>query len=231
MISKYVYKRSYSPQIESPNIKRAYFESEQTRNKLFLEFDEGQDLIVTLDTTIFDNQGNRVTRRLARNFFWDSINLGTFEPYIKQIEASGNKVIITFTQDYLGNVIGYLPDYNRDFIGGKSEYAFQGPFIKNKLGMRAFGFSAIPVFSLDKLNFDFRLSPNPSTNQVELYWENMADGELEIYDMAGKLVYKNTLKATKYIAINTSTWISANYFINFKSITGRSFSKRLVILR
>ncbi len=231
LISKYVYKRSYSPQIESPNIKRAYFESEQTRNKLFLEFDEGQDLIVTLDTTIFDNQGNRVTRRLARNFFWDSINLGTFEPYIKQIEASGNKVIITFTQDYLGNVIGYLPDYNRDFIGGKSEYAFQGPFIKNKLGMRAFGFSAIPVFSLDKLNFDFRLSPNPSTNQVELYWENMADGELEIYDMAGKLVYKNTLKATKYIAINTSTWISANYFINFKSITGRSFAKRLVILR
>ena len=231
LISKYIYKKTYSPQVESPNIKRAYFESEQTRNKLYLEFDEGQELTITLDTTIIDNQGNRVTRKLAKNFHWDSINMGSFEPYIKQIEASGNKVIITFTQDYLGNVIGYLPDYNRDFVGGKSEFAFAGPFIKNKLGMRAFGFSGIPVVSLDQLSFDFRCSPNPTSELVELYWENEANGELEVYDMAGKLIYKNTLTKTHYVSINTSTWVSANYFVAFKSTTGRSYSKRLAILR
>jgi len=230
LISKYIYKKTYSPQIESPNIKRAYFESEQTRNKLFLEFDEGQEISITQDTTIIDNQGNRVTRKLAKNFFWDSINMGSFEPYIKSIEATENKVVITFTQDYLGNVIGYLPDYNRDFIGGKSEFAFQGPFIKNKLGMRAFAFSAFPVISLDKLNFDFNCTPNPSTDQVELSWENPANGELEIYDMAGKMVYRNALTKAKYLAINTSAWISANYFVSFKSNTGRTYSKRLVVL-
>lgn len=230
LIAKYIYQKPYSPQIESPNIKRAYFESEQTKNKLFLEFDEGQEIVITQDTTIFDNQGNRVTRKLAKNFFWDSINMGSFEPYIKSIEAIDNKVVITFTQDYLGNVIGYLPDYNRDFIGGKSEFAFQGPFIKNKLGMRAFAFSAFPVISLDKLNFDFNCSPNPSTDQVELSWENPAIGELEIYDMAGKLVYRNSLSKVKYLTIKTNNWISANYFVSFKSNVGRTYSKRLVVL-
>lgn len=230
LISKYIYKKTYSPQIESPNIKRAYFESEQTRNKLFLEFDEGQELSIIQDTTITDLQGNRVTRKLAKNFFWDSINMGSFEPYIKQIEAQGNKIILTFTQDYLGTVIGYLPDYNRDFVGGRSEFAFQGPFIKNKLGMRAFAFSAFPVVSLDKLSFDFRLSPNPSSDLIELYWENPANGDLEVYDMAGKLVYKNTLVKANYISINASSWIAANYFVSFKSNTGRTYSKRLAIL-
>jgi hypothetical protein len=97
--------------------------------------------------------------------------------------------------------------------------------------MRAFAFSAIPVVSLDKLSFDFRCSPNPSSDLVELYWENQANGDLEIYDMAGKLVYKNTLTKTNYTSINTSSWIAANYFIIFKSNTGRNYSKRLAILR
>lgn len=230
LISKYVYKRTYSPQVESPNIKKAYFESDKTKNQLILEFEEGQEMVVTLDTTIIDKQGNRVTRKLAKNLFWDSVNRGSFEPFIKNIEAQSNKVIITFTQDYLGNVISYLPDYNRDFNPGKSEFAFQGPFIKNKLGMRVFAFSGFPVVSLDKLNFDFRLSPNPGTEQVELAWENPADGEFEIYDMAGKLVYYQKLSRTTYLAINTSTWVAANYFISFKSIRGQTFNKRLVII-
>ncbi len=96
--------------------------------------------------------------------------------------------------------------------------------------MRAFAFSAFPVISLDKLNFDFNCTPNPSTDQVELSWENPANGELEIYDMAGKMVYRNALTKAKYLAINTSAWISANYFVSFKSNTGRTYSKRLVVL-
>jgi hypothetical protein len=97
--------------------------------------------------------------------------------------------------------------------------------------MRAFAFSGFPVVVEDKLNFDFKCTPNPSSDYLQLTWENSVDGILEIFDMNGKVQYRERLATTLLKTIDTSKWTSANYFIQFKADTGgRIYSKRLVIL-
>ncbi len=231
LIANQVYKRNYSVEINSPNIQKAYFKSEQERNKLYLRFEEGQNLHVSLDTVVVDSKGNSIKANLARYFYWDKMNANTFEPYILNIEAIKNEIVITFNQNYTGNIVSYLPDYHRDFQTLTREYGFPGPFIKNGLGMRAFAFSGFPVVVEDKLNFDFKCTPNPSSDYLQLTWENSVDGILEIFDMNGKVQYRERLATTLLKTIDTSKWTSANYFIQFKADTGgRIYSKRLVIL-
>ena len=230
LISNQIYKRPYSVEIQSPNIQKAYFMSEAERNKIHLVFEEGQNMRVSLDTTVVDNQGHQIKAKLAKYFYWDKTNIGSFEPYISSIEALNNEVIITFTQAYAGNTIGYLPDYHRDFLTGTREYTFPGPFIKNSMGMRAFAFSNFPVIVLDKANFDFTCSPNPGADFIRIAWDNQANGLLEVFDMLGKTVYRQRIDKLYATSIDASQWISANYFVQFKSDTGRTYSKRLAIL-
>ena len=230
LISNQIYKRPHSIEIQSPNIQKAYFMSESERNKIHLVFEEGQNIRITKDTVVSDNKGNKIQAKLAKYFYWDKLNAGSFEPFISNIEAINNEVIITFTQAYTGNTIGYLPDYHRDFLTSTREYPFPGPFIKNSLGMRAFAFSNFPVTVLDKANFDFSCSPNPGEDFVRITWDNQANGNLEVFDMLGKSVYQQRIEKQYQTSINVAQWISANYFIQFKSDTGRTYSKRLAIL-
>jgi hypothetical protein len=230
LISNQIYKRTYPIEIQSPNIQKAYFLSDAERNKLHLVFEEGQNMRVTLDTTVVDNKGNQIKTKLAKYFYWDKTNIGSFEPYITGIEAVKNEVIISFSQAYAGNTIGYLPDYHRDFITGTREYTFPGPFMKNGLGMRAFAFSNFPVIVLDKANFDFTCSPNPGEDFIRIAWDNQANGLLEVFDMLGKSVYRQRIDKLYSTSIDASQWISANYFVQFKSDTGRTYAKRLAIL-
>jgi hypothetical protein len=230
LISNQIYNRPYPIEIQSPNIQKAYFMSESERNKIHLVFEEGQNMRVTLDTTVIDGKGNTIKAKLAKYFYWDKTNIGSFEPYISSIEAVNNEVIITFTQAYSGNTIGYLPDYHRDFLTGAREYNFPGPYIKNSMGMRAFAFSNFPVIVLDKANFDFTCSPNPGEDFIRIDWDNQATGTLEVYDMLGKSIYRERVEKLYHTSIDASQWISANYFVQFKSDTGTSYSKRLAIL-
>jgi len=231
LISNQIYKRPFPIEIQSPNIQKAYFMSEAERNKIHLIFEEGQNMRVTSDTVVVDGKGNQIRAKLATYFYWDKTNIGSFEPFITSIEAVGNEVIVTFSQPYTGNSIGYLPDYHRNFLTGTREYPFPGPYIKNSLGMRAFAFSNFPVTMLDKANFDFTCSPNPGNDFVRIAWDNQATGMLEIVDMLGKAVYRERIEKAYYTTVDVSQWISANYFVQFKSSSGRTYSKRLAVLQ
>jgi hypothetical protein len=98
------------------------------------------------------------------------------------------------------------------------------------MGMRAFAFSNFPVIVLDKANFDFTCSPNPGADFIRIAWDNQANGLLEVFDMLGKTVYRQRIEKLYATSIDASQWISANYFVQFKSDTGRTYSKRLAIL-
>ena len=96
--------------------------------------------------------------------------------------------------------------------------------------MRAFAFSNFPVVVLDKTNFNFTCSPNPGEDFIRIDWDNQATGTLEVYDMLGKSIYRERVEEVYHTSIDASQWISANYFVQFKSDTGTSYSKRLAIL-
>ncbi len=232
IISKVVYKRNLTNEVFSPSIQRVYYLSPKERNKLYLEFDEGQKLIIPNDTTVLDNKGNPHISKFFNQFFWDPTNSTSLGNYILKVElVEMNKLLITFKSDFEG-FIGYMPDFHRDFVTAKSEYPFPGPFIKNSLGMRALGFSYFPV-EKDQVDFlvKFNLSPNPVSDKIKVEWSAATSGEIIIYDMNGHIQYFENIIGLKYRWVDISQLPNANYFITFKNKEGLISTKRLVIIK
>lgn len=235
IVSKKVYNKNYDPQIQSPNIQRAYFPDGKLRNKLILEFDEGQDLVFSTDTSVIDAVGKKVTHSLKNNFFWQAYNQGSMGAYITQISASGNKLTLNFNVDYDGEIISYLPEFQGDNSNttNPENYPFPGPFLKNKLGMRAFAFSNIKIESIFQNLDEFELYPNPAGefhDWIEMKWPKKINGTVSILDLSGRIIF--TRKITDQQIININLFAAGlkrgKYFINFQSDAGGSFSKTII---
>ncbi len=231
IISKDIYKRNLSNEVYSPSIQRVYFLSPKEHNKLVLEFDEGQNIVMPRDTTVLDTKGNAHTLKIFDQFFWDPINSSSLGTYINKIEIlDKQRLLITFKGDYEG-FIGYMPNFHKDLIPSINEYPFPGPFIRNSLGMRALGFSYFPVEN-DQVDLftKFNFGPNPANDKIKVEWVTAANGEIIIYDMNGRIYYSEDILGLKYRWIDVSNFPNANYFITFKNNEGLISSKRLVII-
>ena len=229
IISKVVYKRNLTNEVFSPSIQNVYYFSPKEHNKLFLEFDEGQKLVIPNDTTIIDNNGNPRISKFFNQFFWDKTNSISLGNYISKIEVVDlNKLLITFKNDFEG-FIGYMPDYHRDFISFKSEYPFPGPYIKNSIGMRALGFSYFPVEN-ESVSTTFNFYPNPSRDKIKIDWPTFTNGKLTIYDMSGHIYYEEEILGVRTKLIDVSQFPNANYFVTFTNTEGVYSSKRLIII-
>lgn len=231
IISKEIYKRNWPTEINSPKIQRAYFLSEKDRDKLFIDFDEGQNMVIPNDTTVLDHKNNPQKFTLADQFFGDVINTKSISKNIKKIEViNGNKIAITFNLQYQGNIVSYIPSFHPNFIVGTSEYPYPGPYLKNKLGMRALGFSGFPIFMVDGELLDFSIGPNPATKQFTLRWSRLIQGSIKVYDMNGKVYYSDYINGVGEKVVDVTNWPSANYFISYITKEGRTSTKRLVVI-
>ena len=230
IISKVVYKRNLTNEVFSPSIQRVYYFSPKERNKIFLEFDEGQKLVIPKDTTIIDNNGNPRISKFFNQFFGDKTNSISLGNFISKIEVVNlNKLLLTFKNEFEG-FIGYIPDYHRDFISYKSEYPFPGPYIKNSMGMRALGFSYFPVESETAAPI-FNFYPNPSRDKIKIDWPTNTRGKLTIYNMSGHIFYEEDILGVRTKLIDVSQFPNANYFVTFTTLSGNYSSKRLVIIK
>ncbi len=232
IISNVIHKKNWPTEIYSPNIQRAYFASETERDKLYLEFEDGQNLIATTDTTIIDAKGKSHKLSLADHFFWDKYNDNSLGPYIKSISVvDKRRVLIQFKDQYDGNTIGYLPNYHKKFVTSETEYAFAGPFIRNQMGMRAFSFSSFPITKKDDSVYDFVCLPNPVTQKLSITWPKFVIGHLDIYNMRGDLTFTYKIDGLKIKDIDVSTWAAGNYFVLFTGANGEIFRKRLAVIK
>jgi hypothetical protein len=166
---------------------------------------------------------------LAQNFFYDELNAKSMGPYITNIEVDGRKVILTFNVQYDRNMISYLPDYHRDFDAKTKIFPFAGPFITNKMGMRAFAFSGFPIVYKDGQFVEYNLFPNPAKEVVTLQWSNFVDGVLEVYSMAGLKIYSQVIEGVKSAQFPVSSWARGNYFVQFTGLDGVKVTRRLAI--
>lgn len=230
IISKDIYKRNLTNEVYSPSIQSVYFLSPKEHNKLVLEFDEGQSLVLPSDTTVKDTNGNSHVSTIKDQFFWDKTNTASLATYILKIDVlNKNKLLITFKGDFEG-FIGYMPDYHRGFVTAKSEYPFPGPFIKNSLGMRALGFSYFPVES-ESVAPVFNFYPNPSKDKIKIDWPTFTSGKLTIYDMSGHIYFEEDFTGLRTKLVDVSQFPNANYFLTFTTVLGDHSSKRLVIIK
>ena len=145
------YQGKDSPNIHSPDIKKAYFTTKD-HNVITLEFETGQEMISVSDTVVKGKESNvNITKSVKDYFYFD--NDENITNTINSITPLNNKVIIRFDKPITNSTICYLPaSYNTPEIP-----FFIGPCLKNKGGMRAFAFfnvkiepeSAVSVIPLD----------------------------------------------------------------------------------
>ncbi len=66
-----------------------------------------------------------------------------------------------------------------------------------------------------------RVMPNPASEFVRLEWEESFQGNIRIFDAAGRLIYLAALKGEKNTTINTADWSGGYYFVE---LNNNSFS-------
>jgi hypothetical protein len=231
VISKEIYSRNWPKEIFSPNIQRAYFLSPTQRDKLYFEFEEGQNILIPADTTVYDELKQAHTFSIKDQFYWDLNSEQSMATSIKKIEVINNrKVVVHFNFPYERDTFGYLPSFHAGYITDKYVYPYPGPYFKNKLGMRALGFSNFPIQMVDGDSDVFTIGPNPATKQFTLRWPRLIQGSIKIYDMNGFVFYTDTIDVERERVVDVTNWPNANYFISYISREGRISTKRLVVI-
>ena len=131
-----LYNPKTNPNIESPNIQRAYFASKDKR-KIILEFDKGQTLKIPADSTVTDWKGNKLTQSLKNNFFFAPIAFpdARFSELI-DIQAKANELTLLLSKAPAKDTLAYTPS----FYNHPKGYQIAAPLLVNQNGMRAFAF-------------------------------------------------------------------------------------------
>lgn len=137
MIDRDFYQGSYADNINSPNVQRAYF-SNPEKTEITLAFEPDQKMVWVEDTLLLDKSKNWVKQFMRNNFYFDGNGLNDL---VVSGTARDNKIILTLKSSPPQNKFNYLPSFHID-----NQFAvFGGPFLKNKLGMRAFSFDQVTI--------------------------------------------------------------------------------------
>lgn len=118
--------------IDSPDINKVFYKTNE-RKELVLVFDEGQQLVYP---DPYKPNGN-VTLEMKDFFYLDD-----HEGAVSSGEADGNRVILGLKTPQTARLLSYLPPFLQE---GGSYYPFNGPFIRNTSGMRAFTFYQVAI--------------------------------------------------------------------------------------
>ncbi|TLV02611.1 sialate O-acetylesterase [Dyadobacter luticola] len=166
--------------INSPSLKKAFYSEDRT--KVILVFDEGQELVYPEP---YKPNGN-VTLDLKDLFYTDG-----FTGFVSSGKAEGNRVILTMTGPQTAKMLDYLPNFLEQ---GGPYYPFTGPYIKNKLGMRAFTFYQVPIAA--GMKTPTLTAAAKEDKSISLNWESVT-GATE-YKLERKLPGANS-----YVALET----------------------------
>ncbi|MEA5457604.1 T9SS type A sorting domain-containing protein [Arcicella sp. LKC2W] len=137
MIDRDLYGGKYNQNINSPNIQKAYF-SKSNKKEITLEFESDQQMVWVNDTILIDKKGNPVKQFMKNMFYFD---FNSKNDLVTDGRASNNKIILTLNAEPPSNKFNYLPPFHDDQIFQQ----FGGPFLTNKIGMRAFSFDGVTI--------------------------------------------------------------------------------------
>lgn len=128
ILGKEIYGVKASPEIYSPDLKKAYWEN----NQLVLEFDANMKMVYPKDTTI-------------NNHLWrmkDFIYIDGKSGLVSGGTAGANKIYLNTTAK--GSTVSYLPS---SYEAALPIPYYNGTHITNELGMRAFSFDNVSILS------------------------------------------------------------------------------------
>lgn len=198
LIDRDFYGSTDTDNINSPDIKKVYFSS-SAKTEITLEFDAGQSLIWTADTTLTDKKTGAAFLQSMKDYIYLDGAAGS----VASGKAIGNKIILALKAPSSATRLTYLPSFHDS---SRTE-TFGGPFIKNKRGLRAFSFyeKNIDAFP-DQLVYDMNFSKIPQ--DLQLFPRNEKN--------LGTIPVSGTVKTAGFTKISVSTYRN-NTFYGYQS--------------
>ncbi|MCE6987661.1 sialate O-acetylesterase [Dyadobacter sp. CY323] len=203
MMLKDFYTLKDTSNIYSPSIKKVFYKTAE-KKQLVLVFDEGQELQYPAAYTTPSN----VTLQMK-----DFIYLDDAAGAVTSGKAEGNRVTLELSTPQNASRINYLPMYIAE---GGPYYPFTGPFIKNKLGMRAFTFYNVPIAA--GLATPTLTAAEQADKSIKLTWPAVA--ETSEFLLERKLSSENSYNAIARLSGQTLEYLD-------KSATGTKLMYRL----
>jgi len=108
--------------------------------------------------------------------------------------------IITPTSDFVGNLTIPVQVSDGTELSGSTDVLLE---VRNGVGIQT------------QYNNGFQVCPNPFTHQVVITLENeQMNGQLQIYDLSGLVVYTKPLNGEKEVTLNLDELSKGIYFIH-----------------
>ncbi len=224
MLNRDFYGGKYSESVNSPNIQHAYF-SNADKTELTLEFEKDQQMVWVEDTTLINKQGKAQKQYMNNNFYFDGNSLNTL---VKEGKAVGNKVILSLYQSPPNDKFNYLPSYHDDQMFS----VFGGPFLKNKIGMRAFSFNQVTIEDYTPpLSTPTISLKNVSYKSVKITWGAVKNAKTYLIERkTANGDYQKIVELSNVSTEYTDETVSDNtlYFYRVKAVTERTSSEYAV---
>lgn len=185
MIDRDLYGGKYNENVNSPNIQRAYF-SKPDRKELVLEFEQDQQMVWVEDTVLIDKQGNAVKQYMKNMFYFNENSENTL---VTSGKAVSNKIILSLNAPAPKDKFNYLPSFHDDQIFQQ----FGGPFLTNRIGMRAFSFDQVAIEEYTPPLLTPEITINSlAFNQLKISWKSVP--KTQKYILEAKRADEDTFK-------------------------------------
>lgn len=184
MIDRDLYGGKYTENVNSPNIQKAYF-SKKDKKEITLEFEADQKMIWVEDTVLISKTGQAIKQYMRNMFFF---NDNTESNLVVDGRAVDNKIVLSLSSAPATTTFNYLPAYHDDAVFKQ----FGGPFLTNKIGMRAFSFDGVTIQDYKdpitpKLATPLLVANNVSFQSINISWKTVPNTLYYILERKGSL--------------------------------------------
>lgn len=189
----------------SPNVKNIYFLNKE-KTKVAIEFDSGQKIQTPKDTLLTTIDRSPMIKKVYESIYFNKLGYpaeSSGSVNISKIVGLNNYLVLELSSPPTIDVMSYLPAFAPE---NYSIVPFSGPYLKNKLGMRAFAFENISI------------QPYKVNQNVDL--DN--DGIIDDLDDCPLIInpLKPLIQESNNMRISVSTGASFQWYLNGEEIAG-----------
>lgn len=200
----------------SPQVQKVFY-TDTNKKEVMVIFDEGQTLVWPNDV---DQNGNKYEMRFY--FYLDKSSADIGSGSVNQ-----NRLTLTSNSSSSAKTLTYLPDFMPSSGNTFDTRAtFNGPFLKNSLGLSAFSFKDFPI--ADALNSPVLSVSKATATSLDIAWSAIATATsyiIEIYKAGNNTLLKQNIVSGTTLSVSfTGLEDKTQYIIKAKVISATSES-------
>lgn len=148
--------------------------------------------------------------------------------YVLVLDDDGNLERSFLMEDFPinSNEIGLSANNELYIVGGYSDTCDfdPGPLSSNLVASNGdegyvmkLKFQSPPNSISNSDHFEWKIYPNPATEQVKIYWGNASMSNLQVLNMFGQIIYESDIQMKEEAMLPIENWVSGQYIIIIKN--------------